>query len=337
MRTTVTGHRMDHLLHRGRDHDVWRARSSDRGGPVVVKRCSNAAHRGDTRSLVREAEVLTALTHPNVIELIGVVEDPPGVMLVLPWLGGGSLRDLLDERGSLPPGELVALLEGVADALGHLADRHLVHGDLRPDHILLATDGRPVLIGLGSATSTADDVAGTQTIRTARDPSYLHPAVADGDRADACSDVFSLAVVAYQCLTGRMPHRGTPAEVLALAAAGVHRPLTSWPSVPRGVAEVIEQALAIDSPDVPADAAIFVERLRATIDPSTVKRPQPCVDLTGNHLDRLDDETLPYGPTPPRAVAEPTPPATWRVVVAAAIAMLVAVALWFLAGAALAV
>ncbi|MEO6989671.1 MAG: serine/threonine-protein kinase [Aquihabitans sp.] len=337
MRTTAMGHRLDLLLHRGNDHDVWLARPPDLGRPVVIKRRSNATDRGDTRSLVREAEVLATLAHPNLVELIGVVDDPPGVMLVMPWIEGGSLRDLLEERGSLSPGELIAVLEGVAGALSHMADRHLVHGDLRPDHVLLTAHGHPVLIGLGAAMSMDHPVSEAQVVGVSQDPDYLHPAVAAGGRPDARFDVYSLAVVAYQCLTGRMPHRGTPAEVLALAAAGVHRPLTSWPSVPTEVADEIEQALTPDGPDVPTDAATFVERLRAVVDPNTVSHPRPRADLIGNQLGRSGDETLPFGPTPPRTVAEPRPPGAWRLLAAALIATLTVAVLWFLAGVALAV
>ena len=328
MRTTVSGYRLDHVLHRGRDHEVWLARRLGSDRSVVAKRASGSAETPDRRALVREAGVLATAAHPNVVELIEVVDDLAGPMLVLARVEGGSLRGLLDERGTLTPGEMVAVLVGVAAAVGHLASVGVVHGDLRPDHILLAADGTPVLVGFGAAASRRDR---DRDSTTADDPTYLHPGVAAGGRPDARSEVFALGAVAYECLTGRVPHRGTPAEVIALAAAEVHRPLSSWPSVPPAMAELVEQALGAEPGGV-ADAATFVTHLRSTVEPEAVVRPHPRVDHAQSSLGPGPDETLLFGPRPPDPNEEPPVIETWRVVAAAVIATVAVVALWFVAG-----
>lgn len=343
MRTIISGYRPDQLLHRNAEHDVWLARAPDGGAPVVVKRCARAGDPQRSRSLLREGDVLARLSHSNVIELIGMVDDPPGHMLVMAPIAGGSLRDLLDEQGTLTAGAVVAVLDGVADAVGYLAGLGLIHGALRPDHVLLAADGHPVLIGFGAITDISCVPAGAHAVgrppvaegpspRVFDDPTYLHPAVATGEVPHARAEVFSLGVMAYECLTGRAPHRGTSAEVVALAAAGVHRPLSSWSSVPDEVAGVVEQALDLDDPEAPVDAATFVSRLRAVTDPATVIRPRPRIDVTHTLLSPAPGETLPFGPTPPVVIDTPVAPEAWRVAVAAVIATLVAVALWFVAG-----
>ncbi len=356
MRTTVSGYRLHRLVHRRQGRDLWLGQTPDRSRPVAIKQRAAPDARSGGRSLAEEADALGALGHPNVVTLIEFVDDPPDQVLVLSWVPGGSLRDLLDERGTLLPGELVALLLGVAGAVEHLQARGMVHGDLRPDHIVLNTDGNPVLVGFGAVTAapavTADrgamvDLPASPQVgdRPGRiggdidDPAYLHPALAAGCRPDGRSAVFSLAVMAYECLTGRVPHRGTPAEVLALAAAGVHRPLSSWPSVPPGMAQAVEAGLVVDGPDVafddaPVHAGDFVARLRAAVDPATVVRPRPPVDPAGAATGPATDETLPFGPRPSEAAASPQND-VWRVAAAAVIVIVAVAGLWFLAGAVL--
>lgn len=344
MRTTVSGYRLLQLLHRRHGRDVWLGQASEGSRPIVIKRAASVDGRYANRPLAWEADVLAALDHPNVIELIATLDDPPDQVLVLSWVPGCSLRDLLDDRGTLAPGELVALLHGVAAAVDHLDDHGFVHGDLRPDHVLLTEDGNPVLVGFGSAVTisgtparepaTVTSIDGAVRFGAVDDPTYLHPMIAANGRPDGRSEVFSLGVIAYECLTGRVPHRGTPAEVVALAAATVHRPLSSWPSVPPGVAEAVEAALTPDSPDAPVDAVAFVALLRAAIDPSTVVLPRPSIDLHRALAVPATGETLPFGPRPAVALAPVTSEA-WRVAVAAAIAASVVAALWFLAGAAM--
>lgn len=347
MRTTVSGYALHHLVHRGPGCEVWLGQDPDRSRLVAIKRRSVPEVRSGGRPSTGEGEVLAALDHPNVVALVEVLDDPPDQVLALTWVPGGSLRDLLDERGTLLPGELVALLLGVAAAIEHLDAHEMVHGDLRPDHVVLNEDGSPVLVGFGSVARVAAPPAvlpGAASMLDApgragdglHDPTYRHPAVAASGRPDARSEVFSLAVMAYECLTGRVPHRGTPAEVLALAAAGVHRPLSSWPSVPSGVADAVEAALMADGPRPIPDAGEFVARLRDAVEPAAVVLPLPRPRHRPPATGLASDETLPFGPRP-SVVGASTPPDTWRVAAAVVIATVVVAGLWFLAGAALAI
>lgn len=356
MRTTVSGYRLHRLVHRRRDGELWLGQTPDRSRPVAIKRRAATGGRNGTRSSAGEAAALAASDHPNVVALIEVLDDPPDRVLVLSWVAGGSLRELLDERGTLLPGELVALLQSVAAAVQHLEAHGLVHGALRPDHIVLTADGEPVLVGFGAVTmlgagadvapdrgatvgapavTASIDVSG-RTGDDADDVAYLHPSLAVSGRPDGRTEVFALAVMAYECLTGRVPHRGTPAEVVALAAAGVHRPLSSWPSVPLGVAEAVEAALTCDERETSLDAGSFVDRLQAAVDPATVALPRPPVDRVGTIIGPAADETLPFGSRPSVAVVSERADA-WRVAAAAVIAVALVAGLWVLAGAVLSI
>lgn len=266
-------YRLDRPIGRGAGGEVWLA--WDEGPvprPVAVKRIRTPADGQSAASLRTEAELLATLDHPHLLRVLEVVVDPPGLALVLPLLVGGSVRELLDERGTLSPGEAVALLGPVADAVGSLHARGLVHGDLKPENILLTSDGEPMVADVGLARIAGRPHPGLGVVGT---PAYLDPALLEGGSAGPRSDVYALGVMAYEALTGRWPHRGEPAELVALAAAGVHRPLATWPTVPAPLAEVIELALAPDPSVRPADPMALVAALRAAIPAAEVALPAP--------------------------------------------------------------
>ena len=294
------------MIGRGATAEVWLAWDPAAGAvPLAVKRWhpGGPGHRAPAVSpegvarLREEALLLAQLDHPSIVEVIDVVPDPPGVALVMPYLCGGSLRGLLHERGTLGAGELVAVLAPIASALAALAEAGMIHGDVKPDNVLLTESGEPVLADVGVSRGIG---AGTRSGRLACTPAYLDPASAEGGSACTRSDVFSLGVMAYEALTGRLPHRGEPAEVVALAAAGVHRPLSSWPAVGGDVAAVVESALEPDPDRRPPDAASFIARLASTVAPADVVLPGPVRDRPkGGAVERTGSHTIDFPLDPP--------------------------------------
>lgn len=265
MADNVQGYRLDHCIGRGRTGEVWLA--WDRGGidrPVALKRLRPDIGSEAVEALRAEAATLARLDHPHVLGVIDVAADPSGVALVLPFLRGGSVRDLLDERATLSTSEVVGLLAPVADALASVHRAGLVHGDLKPDNILLSGDGEPVLADFGVA-RIVDPKAGTDHAEVAGTPAYLDPSLFDGRAPDVHSDVYALGVLAYEALCGRLPHRGEGAELHALAAAGVHRHLATWPGIEEATAHAVEQALDPDPDQRPAGPVAMVEALAASL------------------------------------------------------------------------
>lgn len=312
VQSTVAEHELEHLVHRGQQTEVWFARSVDpMRRPVAVKRVRDLgdvdAIRRAEANLRAEGQVLERVQHRHLVPLLGRTEDP--VTIVTPWLDGGTFRRLLDERGALTPAELVAVLHGIVAALDCLAEHGLVHGDLKPANILLDADGTPVLADLGSARPVGEladrgdrsgivaDGSGLGSGGALRaSPAYLDPVMASCGTAAFTGDVWSLGVLAYEALTGRLPHRGEPAEILALAAAGAHRRLTDWPAVPREVAEVVEAALAPDPTDRPAHAGSLFDQLVTAVGSERIGPPP--VPTTGGErdLDIPDHGTIEVGP-----------------------------------------
>ncbi|MBA3281073.1 MAG: serine/threonine protein kinase [Acidimicrobiia bacterium] len=295
MRDNLAGYRLERLIGRGGTGEVWLAWDQ---GPVTravaVKRVGASAGPTEVASLRAEAELLATLDHPHLLRALDVIDDPPGVALVLPYLGGGSLRSLLDDRGVLAPGEVVAVLAPVADAAGSLHRRGVIHGDLKPDNVLITSDGDPVCADVGVARIIGRPAAGLTVAGT---PAYLDPAVAEGSPATPRSDVYALGVMAYEALTGRLPHVGEPAEVVALAASRVHRPLGSWPALPEAVAQEVERALDPDPAARHGCPVDFIDALRTVVPTSEVRLPgvsrrsDPAEGWSGSH-------TVPIGLVP---------------------------------------
>ena len=242
----------------------------------------------------------------------------------MPLARGGSLRHLLDECGTLAAGQVVAVLAPIADALASAHRRGVVHGDVKPANVLFTSDGEPLLADFGVARHLGAPAVAHLPVRGTA--AYLDPALLDGAEPAGASDVYALGVVAYEALTGRPPHRGTDAEVLAAADAASHQPLAAAPSVPADLAAIVDAALARDPRRRPS-AGELSAGLRASVDAGEVALPGPAVrhpvEVTGGGT-RL------FGPRPPAPPASPTSSPRWSVVaVAAVVTALAVVGAWW--------
>ncbi len=270
---SVGGYELEDLVGRGTAGTVWRAH---RPGPVTqvvaVKRARITAGTQAATRLRDEAAVLAELDHPHIMRVLDVLDDGDDVAIVMPLARGGSLRDLLAERGSLTPGQVVAVLAPVAAALGSAHRRRIFHGDVKPANILFTSDGEPLLSDFGVARSLvaaadpSQEVAGTAA--------YLDPELLATGHPEPRNDVYAVGVVAYLALTGRLPHTGPSAEdILAAADAGDHPSLLDDRSVPAALAEVVESALARLPEERPPTADDLAAELRGAVPPTVVGLP----------------------------------------------------------------
>ena len=162
--TSVGDYDLEHQIGAGASGTVWQAH---RRGPVArvvaLKRLRAGGSTADLARMRREATVLTELDHPHVVRVLEVLHDGDGVAIAMQYAPGGSLADLLAERGRLGPGQVVAVAAPVADALASAHRRGVLHGDVKPANILFTSDGEPLLGDFGVARTlglvTSDQVA----------------------------------------------------------------------------------------------------------------------------------------------------------------------------------
>jgi serine/threonine protein kinase len=238
----VGPYQLEALLGRGTAGTVWRAR---RPGPVhqvvAVKRARISRGTIGATRLRDEAAVLADLDHPHIVRVFDVLDDGDDVAIVMPLARGGSLRDLLAERGRLTPGQVVAVLAPVAAALGSAHRRGVLHGDVKPANILFTSDGEPLLSDFGVARSLAGATTPGPTGEVAGTAAYLDPELLATGRPEPRNDIYGLGVVAYFALCGRFPFTGASADDIVTAAdLGSHPALLDDRSVPAPLAGVVE-------------------------------------------------------------------------------------------------
>jgi serine/threonine protein kinase len=155
----------------------------------------------------REARTAAQLEHPNIISIYRVGRSGRVIYFVMKFLRGGSLSTVLGARKKLTPPEIRRLLSEAGGALGYAAQRGIVHRDIKPDNIMFDEFGQSVLTDFGIAKAASGQKL-TGTGMSIGTPHYMSPEQARAQGIDGRSDIYSLGVVAYQCLTGTVPYDG---------------------------------------------------------------------------------------------------------------------------------
>ncbi|MBM7517519.1 serine/threonine-protein kinase [Nocardioides nitrophenolicus] len=297
-------YRLDSMIATGGMGVVWRATDTRLGRPVAVK-VLKPEYADDAMFRSRfegEARSAAALHHPGIAGVYdyGAGEDggdlPP--YLVMELVDGQPLSALLaNARASgrtLDTAVVQDLMAQAADALGVAHRAGIVHRDVKPANLLVTPERAVKITDFGIARAL-DSVALTRTGSVMGTPQYLSPEQARGNPSTPASDVYSLGVVAFECLSGRRPFEAeTP---VATALAHLQQPVPQLPpSVPGPLAAVVRRALAKDPAERYADGAAFAEALRSPEVAAAAAPPEP------------DDGTrVLTGVVPPVPVPVPTP------------------------------
>jgi serine/threonine protein kinase len=195
----------------------------------------------------QEARTAARLDHPNIIPIHRVESEAGLVYLVMKYVSGQSLEELL-ARGPLPISQVRHVLREAALALGHAHRRHVVHRDVKPANIMLDDDGRVVLtdFGISKALEGTTHITGTGTIIGT--PAYMAPEQAKGREVDGRADQYALAIVGHRALTGKLPFEGDAHSILYQQ---VFEPppsvLDKRPDTPADLRLTLERALAKDA------------------------------------------------------------------------------------------
>jgi serine/threonine protein kinase len=196
-------------LGRGGMAMVYRAkdRQLEREVAVKVLPFSLAFDTEFVERFQREARTAAQLEHPNIISIYRVGRSGRVIYFVMKFLRGGSLSTVLGVRKKLTPPEIRRLLSEAGSALGYAAQRGIVHRDIKPDNIMFDEFGQSVLTDFGIAKAASGQKL-TGTGMSIGTPHYMSPEQARAQAIDGRSDIYSLGVVAYQCLTGTVPYDG---------------------------------------------------------------------------------------------------------------------------------
>ncbi|KNH20887.1 protein kinase [Arthrobacter sp. ZBG10] len=211
--------------------------------------------------LGREAKAAARLSHPHVVGVYDQGTDNSTAYLVMEYIKGHTLRDLLNNKGPLPPRLALALIDPVVAGLAAAHAAGFIHRDVKPENVLIADDGRIKIgdFGLARAVTTA-----TSTGALIGTVAYLSPELVLTKPADARSDVYSVGIMLYEMLTGRQPFSGE--STIQVAYQHVHAtvgpPSAVVPGLAAEVDELVQWCTANDPENRPVDAAALLQELR---------------------------------------------------------------------------
>jgi serine/threonine-protein kinase len=216
---------------------------------------------------MREAKLAASVDHPHVVTVYDVGDEDGRLYLVLQWIDGTNLRQLLDSSGRLPPKRAIAIgtqLAGALDAVHAISG--LVHRDVKPANVLVrdvAGEEHAYLTDFGIAKPPEAVESLTRTGSTVGTTGYLAPEQIQGKPASPRSDLYSLACLVFEMLTGEQPFKGENELAVRWAHASDNRPLASQvrPELGRRYDELFLKALAIDPDDRFGSGREFAEAL----------------------------------------------------------------------------
>jgi serine/threonine protein kinase len=235
------------LIGRGGMSSVWKAHDRLLDRTIAIKLLHEQFTQDEeyVERFRREARSVAQLSHPNIVTVIDRGEDEGRQYIVFEYVEGENLKQLIERSGPLPVRDALLLTLQMARALGFAHERGLIHRDVKPQNVLLNEDGQPKMTDFGIARSV--DVEGVTVTGTVLGTSeYIAPEQARGQRVDALTDVYSLGVLLYELLAGRVPFQGE--SFVAIALRHVNEPAPSVlelrPDCPPRVGLAVERAMA---------------------------------------------------------------------------------------------
>jgi serine/threonine protein kinase len=258
------------LIGQGASGSVYRAVEATTGTPVAVKVLPVGSEDMAVARFRREAAAGLAVRHPGVVAVQGLIDLGGQLAIVCELIDGLDLQALMPVIGR-PEG--LAVLAQMGPPLDAMHAVGLVHRDLKPANVMVDSAGAVRLVDFGVARFVGESIhsPGRNVVRTRTGlvigtPAYLSPEVASGRPVDRRSDVYSLAVIAFQLLTGRLPFLGSVLELVeAHAAAAPPRADDICPDLPRAAADLIDRALS-KSPELrPPSAGALITSLLSSL------------------------------------------------------------------------
>ncbi|TPW73796.1 Stk1 family PASTA domain-containing Ser/Thr kinase [Schumannella sp. 10F1B-5-1] len=213
---------------------------------------------------IQEARSAARLAHPNVVNVFDQGQDEESAYLVMEYLPGITLRDLLHDYGALTSEQTIDITEAVLSGLAAAHKAGIVHRDLKPENVLLADDGRIKIGDFGLArAASANTATGAALLGTI---AYLSPELVTRGVADTRSDVYAVGIMMYEMLTGEQPFKGEQPMAIAYQHANdsVPTPSSANPKVPAELDELVLWATARDPEERPRDARALLEQVQDT-------------------------------------------------------------------------
>ena len=228
----------------------------------------------------REANAITNLSHPNIVEVYDVGEESNRNYIVMEYVPGKTLKQLIKARGALHPDEAINIMKQLVSATSNAHRNGIIHRDIKSQNVLIKDDGTVKLSDFGIASTSDSQQQLTQTDTVMGSVHYLAPELAKGHQATFQSDIYSLGIVFYEMLTGDVPFHGDTAVQIALKH--MHEEVPSVrafnPDLPQSVENIVIRATAKLKSDRYASADEMYNDLVTCLDLSRSREPKLILD-----------------------------------------------------------
>ncbi len=238
------------------------------------------------RRFRREAQAAASLSHPNIVSIYDVGQEEDTHYIVMEFVDGSNLNEIIMERAPLQPDEAVKIASQICDALDHAHSNQIIHRDIKPHNILIGKNGRVKVTDFGIARAVTSSTI-TQTGSVVGSVHYFSPEHAKGVTTGEKSDIYSLGIVLYQMLTGRLPFLGESPISVALKhlQEPFDRPREANPHIPQSVENVIMRAMRKNPQERYPSARDMLADLETCLRPERLNEPPV-------HFGSDDDEEM---------------------------------------------
>jgi serine/threonine-protein kinase len=248
---------------RGGMATVYEATDQRLERPVAIKIMHpHLAEDGDfTKRFIQEARQAARLAHPNIVNVFDQGQDGSITFIVMEYLPGITLRELLQDFGALTPAQTVDIVRAVLQGLDAAHTAGIVHRDLKPENVLLADDGRIKIADFGLARASTHNTATSQALLGTI--AYLSPELISRGEADLRSDIYALGIMMFEMLTGSQPYQGDQAVTIAYQHQNdiVPPPSSKNPAIPALFDELVDWCTRRSADERPPHARAVLEHL----------------------------------------------------------------------------
>ena len=265
----------------------------DRKVAVKVLRGDLAEDEKFVRRFQREAIAASSLNHPNIVEVYDVGEDDGKYYIVMEYVDGKTLKSLIKKRGALTLPEVVDIMLQLTSAIAHAHESYIIHRDIKPQNVIILEDGRVKVMDFGIAAQlNSNDL--TQTNSVMGTVYYLPPEQANGSAATIKSDIYSLGILMYELVTGRVPFKGdSPVEVaIKQMKEKIPSIVEQDPDMPQSIENIILRACAKNPKNRYESALVMHEDLETALDKDRFNEARNVYEYPESDFDNEDENIV---------------------------------------------
>lgn len=271
--------------------NVYLAHDNILNRDVAIKLLNADASDKDSSALQRfllEAHATTSLIHPNIVEVYDICDIQNKHFIVMEYVEGHTLKEIISLRGHIPPDEAVWIMKQLCSGIMEAHKNKIIHRDIKPQNVLVKNDGTCKIADFGIAVlNNSFELTSKDTVMGS--VHYLAPELSKGENPTMQSDIYSLGIVFFELITGQVPYTGDSAVSIALKH--FKEPLPDIrkyvPNVPQSIVNIITKATAKDVNERYENVALMLKDLNECLKPNHLH--DDAVVLSKNKMDKYED------------------------------------------------